>query len=637
MRRFRINPRRLAPIFLLLLVSPWAGAADPEGQADLDAATSLKLGASSMADLERVIELTESAIEKGLDEENEELAKSLVTATLFQHGSRFAQALFDPRERTERPAMLKQFALKDLYAILEYDETLPQVYMMIARLEGVNVGQRDDKERVERGIDAADKAIALLEDDKAMQSKALVLRANYTNIDSKERIEILDRAIDVDESNTDAWRLRGKSRLVKGEMLAANGKLDEAKIVREKAISDFMALLEVNQDDPDALQSAAELLGRLGDFDKAMEFANQAIAQNPGAFTTYLLRARLNHKQKEYDAAIKDLNEAVDIKPANYLAYLDRAEVYFDSGDKKSAAKDYGKARELQGNNLPTIVIRRMSIRAQGSVENGIAEIKEFMDLDELNAESSGRKMDPDYRLHLSAIYERQGQLLDVIEILSPLINSQTGEANDVREKKARFGARDRRANCYLSIGEHGKAVDDYGVARNIDPGNPGVLNNLAWVLCTSPEDDVRDAKLAIEYATKACEATKFRAAHIISTLAASYAESGDFETAKKHSAQAVELAEAAEGELRDEEIIKQLKAELESYENEKPWREKQNMLEEKKESDSDQVAGSPEEDSADEASLEDPPSEDTSSDSDDAESAESESEEKNLEPASVE
>ncbi len=87
---------------LLLTAGPNVSMAQSEGQADLDAATSLKLNASSMADLERVIELCESAIEKGLDDESNQLAKSLVTATLFQHGTRFAQALFDPQERTRR-------------------------------------------------------------------------------------------------------------------------------------------------------------------------------------------------------------------------------------------------------------------------------------------------------------------------------------------------------------------------------------------------------------------------------------------------------------------------------------------------------------------------------------------------------
>jgi len=546
-------------------------AEDAAGQADLDAATSLKLSASSMADLERVIELTESALEKGLPEDSESLAKSLITATLFQHGSRFAQALFDPRERTERPAMLKQFALKDLYSILEYDDSLPQVHMMIARLEGVNVGANITPENFTKGRDAADKAIKLLEEDKPMQSKAIVLRAGYEGTDSEKRIELLDQAIEADNNNTDAWRLRGKSRLVQGEMLSAQGKLEESQAVREKAVADFTRLLEENPDDPDALQTVAELLGRLGDFEKAMEYANQALAKNPRVFSLYLLRARLYHKQGEYDSAIKDLNEALDIQPGSFLAHLDRAEVNYDKGDKEAAAKDYGKTRELQP-NLPSIILQRMMIRSQNDTDKSIAEVEKFMELDEMEAKTSNRSIDPEFRLQLGSTYTVLKKPAKVVDLLSPLLDSLESASDNTKTKNARFMALRTRADAFLSLGEHSKSIVDYRQAKTIYPKDDGVLNNLAWVLSTSPLDDIRNAEDAVALALEACEVTEYKQPHILSTLAASYAESGDFELAKKYSTMAVEMAEDAEEP--DDQMVKQLKGELESYNAEKPWRE---------------------------------------------------------------
>ena len=59
------------------------------------------------------------------------------------------------------------------------------------------------------------------------------------------------------------------------------------------------------------------------------------------------------------------------------------------------------------------------------------------------------------------------------------------------------------------------------------EPKNSGVLNNLAWVLATSPDDNLRDGKRAIELAKQACEVTEYKQAHILSTLAAGYAEIG--------------------------------------------------------------------------------------------------------------
>ncbi|MFM9058764.1 MAG: hypothetical protein ACKOSQ_06550, partial [Planctomycetaceae bacterium] len=70
----------------------------------------------------------------------------------------------------------------------------------------------------------------------------------------------------------------------------------------------------------------------------------------------------------------------------------------------------------------------------------------------------------------------------------------------------------------------------------------------------------------------KACEATEWRQAHIVSTLAAGYAEQGDFENARKYSRQACETGGVTE------EILEQLKSELASYEEGKPWRERQQV-----------------------------------------------------------
>ena len=114
------------------------------------------------------------------------------------------------------------------------------------------------------------------------------------------------------------------------------------------------------------------------------------------------------------------------------------------------------------------------------------------------------------------------------------------------------------------------EAITDYEAALRHAPESGSLINNLAWVLATSPDEKVRDAKRAVEFATKACELTKFEAPHILSTLAAAHAEAGDFDAAKKWSAKAVELG----GD--DEEQLKQLKDELKNYEAKKPWRELQ-------------------------------------------------------------
>ncbi|MFT7641589.1 MAG: tetratricopeptide (TPR) repeat protein, partial [Pirellulaceae bacterium] len=171
-------------------------------------------------------------------------------------------------------------------------------------------------------------------------------------------------------------------------------------------------------------------------------------------------------------------------------------------------------------------------------------------------------KQDPDsiqWNLQLGGYLSSSGRPRKAVELFTVM----------VEKNPKSWECRRARADTLLTISEHKQAVADYEIALKEQPKHSGMLNNLAWVLATCPTDEMRNGKRAVELATAACEGTKYEAAHILSTLAAAYAETGDFKTAKKWSKKAVELG-------GDDEVSEQLKKELESYQNEKPWRESQ-------------------------------------------------------------
>jgi protein O-mannosyl-transferase len=69
-------------------------------------------------------------------------------------------------------------------------------------------------------------------------------------------------------------------------------------------------------------------------------------------------------------------------------------------------------------------------------------------------------------------------------------------------------------------------------------------LNNLAWILATSPDAQLRNGVEAVQLARRACDLTHWQQTLYAGTLAAAYAEAGDFEQAIDTAQKACVLAE---------------------------------------------------------------------------------------------
>jgi tetratricopeptide (TPR) repeat protein len=76
-----------------------------------------------------------------------------------------------------------------------------------------------------------------------------------------------------------------------------------------------------------------------------------------------------------------------------------------------------------------------------------------------------------------------------------------------------------------------------------LKPDSPDVLNNLAWLLATSQNDQTRDGAQAVQYAGRACELTHYRETLMVGTLAAAYAEAGRYDDAIATAQKACDLA----------------------------------------------------------------------------------------------
>ncbi len=102
-------------------------------------------------------------------------------------------------------------------------------------------------------------------------------------------------------------------------------------------------------------------------------------------------------------------------------------------------------------------------------------------------------------------------------------------------------------------LGSPAAAIKHYQTALAANPKMIAAANNLAWILATCPDRDNRDGRQAVQVAKGVCEATGFRDYRLFDTLAAAYAETGDFDSAIKLIDRSLQMATAkGDGEMAE-------------------------------------------------------------------------------------
>lgn len=523
------------------------------GQADLDQAIAAKITAESVEELTEVIDLCQSALDLGLDEQSTAFAKKLISATLLER-ARFVterlQGLPGDAGGVQQFVRLRQLALSDLERALRHDASQPETHFLVGRLHALPGGDR------KRALEAFDEAIKLDGEDASIKAKALALRATL-HTDPQQRLADYNEALKVDPRSAEALRARAMFYL-------EQGKSDEG-------MADLDAAIEVDAKHAPTHELRGVALATLEKYDEALKSLDQAIELAPKSASAHFQRARVHLIQDHAQKAVEDLDQVLALQLPTPTVLLVRAGAYQELGEKEKALADVEAALKLRPNHLPALRARAILLAGSGKFESAITDLEEI---------KKALPRDPAVLVQLAMLYAASKQLQEAIDAYTAAIEI------DAKNELAHQG----RADTYLRIGKQAEAIKDYEAVLEVDPKNSHVLNNLAWLLATSPDEKLRDGKRAIELATEGCKVTEYKQAHILSTLAAGYAETGDFKTALEWSRKAVDLAEA--------EIKENLIKELRSYEQNKPWREQQSELAEpEEETSAEKTANKPERD----------------------------------------
>jgi tetratricopeptide (TPR) repeat protein len=293
---------------------------------------------------------------------------------------------------------------------------------------------------------------------------------------------------------------------LRGLIRTSSGDLDQA-------IRDFDEAIRLEPNDAATYFDRAFTLAERKEFDRAIADYDQAIRIDPGYAAAYVNRGNVRFSRKEFDRAIADYDQAIRIDPDDSLAYLLRGNTWISQDNFDKAIVNYDKAISLGRSDASSYFQRGLAHYGKEDHRRAIADLSEAIRLDPANPR---------------AFIERGG--------------------------------------AYAQIKNFKYALLDFDESIRLYPNESEPFRLRAWVWASCTDAAIRDGKRAVQSATRSCELSAWKDADALESLAASFAELGDFDQAVKWEREAIKLNE-------DAAIKVEFEHRLSLYERKMPYR----------------------------------------------------------------
>jgi tetratricopeptide (TPR) repeat protein len=224
-------------------------------------------------------------------------------------------------------------------------------------------------------------------------------------------------------------------------------------------------------------------------------------------------------------------------------------------GDYKEAVTLLTQAIEEEHDAMKLALARRFRGLAYKHLGRRDEALRDFLEVIRLQPQ-----LDLGY-YNAGVIYNLQRRYKEAIDMMTRAIQLQ-------KDNRGLARRRSERGNAYFHLGDFKRAQADFAAAVRLDRRDPDVLNNVAWFRATCPEAQFRNGKEAVELAMLACTLDKWKDADEIDTLAAAYAEVGNFAEAERYQQKAMALLS------KDEALRPKFRARLEQYRAKQPVRQ---------------------------------------------------------------
>ena len=383
------------------------------------------------------------------------------------------------------------------------------------------------------------------------------------NLDDAE--SHFSKRIETDEKDFAALAHRGMIRYEKEELV--------------EAFKDLNQSLAVNKANAITWNNRGIVYKAQGNYDKAFKDIRYAVKLAPKFAHAYFNLGIVHYAVNNYEAAITAYDKAIEIDDSDPWYFVSRGSAKYGDGDLDGALEDYDKSIEINKRISDSYVGRSNIFLSNNKLDEAFAEADKAVDIQPKNAVSlnqrgwvlykQGKYAEAMFDLNRAITYAPRlplaynNRAVCFVELgeFEKAVKDYTESLKLSGENPLVFA---NRGVAYEGLGDFAKAKKDYQQAEEIGGTVSEISNTVAWFYATCPSDNYRDGEKAIEMVTKACETADWKDASFIDTLAAAYAEQGEFKAASKYANQAVELAK---GEKKDE-----YKERLAMFEAEKPY-----------------------------------------------------------------